>query len=232
MKLYTFFTESHASFLCDYFIPSLRDNFELHIDKKEQLSKSGVYMENGWIDTMYFKVDTILKGIEENIDHEELFIHSDIDIQFFGPVEDAIVKASKNQDMVFQKGARSINNGFFVCRANAKNLQFWQDVKSFMKKHSVHDEKASKTLLGIPLELHDDTNSAYKQYNNSYSIKWNYFPVDRFVGGQYCVESFESQKLVCPPSTTLMHHATSTVGFKGKVRQLEYVKQCLNKEMG
>ena len=42
-------------------------------------------------------------------------------------------------------------------------------------------------------------------------------PVDKFVGGQYCVESFESQKLISPPLTTLMHHATSTVWFEGKI---------------
>ena len=185
-------------------------------------------MEDGWIDTMFFKVDTIIKGITQNLGDEALFIHSDIDIQFFGPIEDILKKSAEECDMVFQKGARSINNGFFVCRANQKSLAFWKDVKEFMKKNGVHDEKASKTLLGLPLDFYDDANEAFNKFTNPYGIKWNYLPVDKFVGGQYCLESFESQKLVPPPKTTLMHHATSTVGFNGKIRQLDYVKKCLS----
>lgn len=228
MKLYTFYTDTHIHFLCDYFLPSLRDNFELIIDKKDQLTKSGIYMEDRWIDTMFFKVDTIIKGITENINSNSLFVHSDIDIQFFGPVEEEIIKCTNNYDMVFQKGARSINNGFFVCRANQKNLMFWRDVKDFMKENNVHDEAASKTLLGLPLDYYDNSNSAFKKFENKYKISWIYLPVDIFVGGQYCVESFESQKLISPPLTTLMHHATSTVGFEGKIRQLEHVKNFLS----
>ena len=225
MKLYTFYTDTHIKFLCDYFLPSLEDNFELIIDKKNQLSKSGTYMENGWIETMFFKVDTIIKGITENINNQSLFIHSDIDIQFFGPVEEEIVRCANDCDIVFQKGARSINNGFFACRANQKNLRFWRDVKAFMEENNVHDEKSSKTLLGLPLDYYDDSNTAFKKFENKYGINWRYLPVDKFVGGQYCIESFESQKLIPPPVTTLMHHATSTVGFEGKIRQLEHVKK-------
>lgn len=229
MKLYTFYTDSHVKFLCDYFLLSLKDNFELVIDKKDQLSKTGVYMEDGWIDTMFFKVDTIIKGIMQNLEKEAVFIHCDIDIQFFGPTEGILKKCAEGYDMVFQKGARSINNGFFICRANQKNLSFWKDVKEFMKNNKIHDERASKTLLGLPLDLYDDSNEAFNKYSNIYRIKWSYLPVDKFVGGQYCIESFESQVLVCPPSTILMHHATSTVGFEGKIRQLEYVKKCISK---
>ncbi len=227
MKLYTFYTDSHKKLLCEYFLPSLQDNYDLIISKKDQLSESGVYMESGWIDTMYYKVDTIIKGITDNIANEDWFIHCDIDIQFFGKTEDEIISHLDGMDMVFQKGARSINNGFFACKANQKNLKFWQDVREFMKANNVHDEKASKTLLGIPLDFYDDKNEASSKFTNSYGIKWAYLPTDKFVGGQYCVKSFESQILVPPPKTTIMHHATSTVGFEGKIRQLDYVKKIL-----
>lgn len=101
MKLYTFYTDTHIKFLCDYFLPSLEDNFELIIDKKSQLSKNGAYMENGWIETMFFKVDIIIKGIVENINSRSLFIHSDIDVQFFGQIEEEIVRCAKDYDIVF-----------------------------------------------------------------------------------------------------------------------------------
>jgi len=227
MKLYTFYTDTHIKFLCDYFLSSLQDNFELIIDKKSQLSENGVYMEKGWIDTMFFKVDTIIKGITENINNQSLFIHSDVDIQFFGLIEEEIIGDTNGYDIVFQKGARSINNGFFVCRANQKTLTFWKDVKKFMQENNVHDERASKTLLELPLDFYDDSNVAFKVFKNKYGIKWNYLPIDKFVGGQYCVESFESQKHIPPPLTVLMHHATSTIGFEGKINQLEYVKKIM-----
>lgn len=227
MKLYTFYTDSHTEYLCKYFLPSLKDNFELVINKKQQLSSTGEYMDSGWIDTMYYKVDTILEAINENMADRNLFIHSDIDVQFFGQIRDEILSCAKNYDIVFQKGARSINNGFFACYASKKTLNFWLDVKNIMKEKNIHDEQASKMLLGLPTNYHDDNNNAYKKFNNKYNIRWRYLSPKKFVGGQYCVESFESQKLVNPPITTLMHHATSTIGFNNKIKQLEYVKKYL-----
>ena len=103
-------------------------------------------------------------------------------------------------------------------------------MKAFMEENNVHDERASKTLLGLPLDYHDDSNTAFKKFENKYGVIWRYLPVDKFVGGQYCIESFESQKFIPPPLTTLMHHATSTVGFKGKINQLEHVKKFILKD--
>lgn len=230
MKLYTFYTDSHAEYLCKYFLPSIKDNFELTIYKKPQLSDSGVYMEGGWIDTMLYKVDTIISGIRENIHQHAIFIHSDIDIQFFGPIEPDILATIENYDIAFQKGARSINNGFFACVANEKTLQFWLDVKAYIIKNQVHDERASKALLGLPLDFYDDDNVAFRNFSNKYDLDWCYLPIEKFVGGQYIVESFESQKLTPPPATILMHHATSTLGYENKIRQLEYVRNFVNKE--
>ena len=42
---------------------------------------------------------------------------------------------------------------FYTDWANQKNLRLWRDVKSFMEENNVHDEKASKTLLGLPFGL-------------------------------------------------------------------------------
>ena len=87
MKVYIFYTDSHKILLDDFFLPSIKDeyNAELDITKFEQKCPSGRLNSNGWIETMYFKIDTILKGINENINKQNnIFIHSDIDIQFFG----------------------------------------------------------------------------------------------------------------------------------------------------
>lgn len=229
MKLYTFFTRSHLPLLCGHFLPTLEDSFELVIEKKDQLSKSGAYMEDGWIDTMYFKVNVIIRGITENLGAQSVFIHSDVDIQFFGSIEQDVSRSVAGYDIVFQKGSRSINNGFIACRANEKTLSFWNDVKRAMREHHIHDETASMRLLNIPPEYHDDTHTAHQQFQNDYGIAWGYFPVEKFVGGHYCVDSFEKQNFLPPPPTTIMHHATSSVGIDGKIHQLDYVKSWMER---
>ena len=59
-----------------------------------------------------------------------VFIHSDIDIQFFGNfIKDCSNEfAKQNYDILFQIGGRSICMGFFICRANEKTKKFFTDI--------------------------------------------------------------------------------------------------------
>ena len=171
MKVYIFYTQSHKILLDAWFLPSIKHeyNAELDITEYEQKCKSARLGSEGWLETMYFKIDTILNGIKEHIGKENnVFIHSDIDIQFFGNfIQDCddLFKKS-NCDILFQKGGRSICMGFFICRANEKTKRFFTDIKTNMKQNKQHDEKNAKLLLNIPRGFIDRDYCKRKPFKN------------------------------------------------------------------
>jgi len=233
MKVYIFYTDSHKILLNDFFLPSIKDeyNAELDITKFEQKCQSGTLNSDGWIETMYFKIDTILKGINENINKQNnVFIHSDIDIQFFGNfIKDCEkIFSQLDCDILFQKGGRSICMGFFICKANLKTAQFFTDIKSKMRENSKNDEYNAKKLLNIPHNYSEKRLNKPNLFNNIYSITWNYLPSNKYINGTHVAISTANEEFKIPPKTTIMHHATCTIGVENKIKQLKYVKNYFN----
>jgi len=236
MKVYIFYTDSHKILLDDFFLPSIKNeyNAELNITKFEQKCPSARLNSNGWIETMYFKVDTILKGINENINKQNnIFIHSDIDIQFFGNfIEDCKdIFSQSNYDILFQKGGRSICMGFFICKANTKTKQFFTDIKYKMKQNLKNDEYNAKQLLNIPHRYNENNLDKPNLFENKYYIKWNYLPSKKYINGTHVAISTANGIFKEPPKTTIMHHATCTTGVENKIKQLNYVKNYFNKSI-
>lgn len=68
MKLYSFYTESHNVLLNEWFLPSLKDNYELVLKKYPQV---GDYLKQkyGTVEfnrSMLYKVDLIIEAIKDN----------------------------------------------------------------------------------------------------------------------------------------------------------------------
>lgn len=228
MKIYSFYTDSHKVLLDDFFLPSIKKeyNCQLVIDKYDQLCETGKLNDKGWIETMYFKIDTILKGINDNKKNNDYFIHSDIDIQFFGNfVKDCeeLIKKS-NCDILFQKGGRSICMGFFIAKSSEKLKKLFVDVKNEMKKQKENDEQIIKKLLNIPRKTVDIKLNFPNEFKNKYNIKWNYLPENKYINGKKVAISTADNKFLIPPKDTIMHHATNTMGLENKIKQLNYVK--------
>src|SRR5947207_1978386 len=143
IKLYAIYTPSHAILKDTYFLPSIQDDFELIIEKVEQTCPTAQFMSQGWTDTTIKKVDLIIRAIEEN--WGSLFIFSDVDIQFFAPIQDLILSLIKDNDIIMQKNCPSgvLCTGFFACRGNEKTLRLWKDVKKLMEKHSSKSDQIS-----------------------------------------------------------------------------------------
>jgi hypothetical protein len=228
MKVYIFFTESHRFFMDDWFLPSIKmynPTLEIDIKEYEQKCETATLNTDGWIETMHFKIDTIIRGIEENMGSS--IIHSDIDIQFFGDILPDITKGLEDKDVVFQKGGRTICMGFLACNCNDKTLAFFKIVKEEMTRLNKHDEFCAKQLLNLPAQLHDDKKEAARKYKNTW-ITWAYLPDNKFIGGKQVAESTAKGKFKPVPKGTVMHHATCTV-FKYKTKQMDYVKTEMNK---
>ena len=66
MKLYYCFTKSHLILKEQWFLPSIKDDYEIICEEHEQDCDSGVYMKAGWVEAIKKKVDLIIRAIEEN----------------------------------------------------------------------------------------------------------------------------------------------------------------------
>jgi hypothetical protein len=128
----------------------------------------------------------------------------------------------KDNDILFQKGGRSINIGMIVCRSSEKTKQFWLNVKTELIKTKLNDENICRYLLGLDNKV--DQHCNYYKRNNKYSIKWNYLPEKEFVGGHIVSISTSEDIFKKIPKEILVHHASYTMGLENKIKQLTYVK--------
>jgi hypothetical protein len=216
LRLYAFYTPSHQVFLDDWFLPSIQDDFDLILECYDQVCKNGDFMKDGWIETMLHKVDLVIRGIKEN--WGGIFIHADVDIQFFRPIGDTIMKLMIGKDMVVQKDHPNGLScaGFFACRGNKKTLALWAEIRrrlsdnDYMRKHKGTNDQ---------FELHNLT-----IYSNPFNIKWALLPKAFMSGGTLIGKQWNPGDTLQLPEGMYMHHANWTVGVENKIAQLKYVK--------
>ena len=218
IKLYALYTPSHRMLKDNYFLPSIQDNFEIICEETEQKCTSALFMDTGWTETTITKVDLIIRAIHENWGN--VFIFSDVDIQFFCPIESTIMSLMKDNDLMIQKNSPNgvLCSGFFVCKANEKTLALWTDVKKIMKKDASKSDQ-------ISLNQCIKRNSA----KNPYAIKWDYLPNTFFGGGTLTGHEWHPGKKLPIPAKIMMHHANWTKGIRNKIAQLNYVKKVVTK---
>ncbi len=222
IKLYALYTPSHEILKNSYFLPSLQDDFEIIFRFAEQTCPSAQFMSQGWTDTTIRKVDLIIDAIKENWD--SWFIFSDVDIQFFAPIEDIITKLMQDKDIVMQRNnpAGDLCTGFFACRGNEKTLRLWTDVKKLMQKDKINSDQNS-------------FNRCIKKNSkkNPYDVTWEYLPNIFFGGGTLTGKTgylWLPGRSLPVPTGIVMHHANWTKGIKNKIAQLEYVRKRVRKQ--
>ncbi|MGB8366889.1 MAG: putative nucleotide-diphospho-sugar transferase [Candidatus Babeliales bacterium] len=214
MKLYALYTPSHTILKNEWFLPSIKkhDDFDLIIESHEQTCSSASFMSTGWTSTTIKKIELIIRAIEEN--WGKVFIFSDVDIQFFAPIQKKIEKLIKNKDMVVQKNQPNgqLCSGFFACRGNEKTLQLWQDAYQLMvKNEKISDQAAlNQCLRG-------------KHKTNRYNLVWDYLPVTFFGAGTLTGCGWKPNKKLPIPKNIVLHHANWTKGIENKIAQLKYV---------
>jgi hypothetical protein len=216
MKLYALYTPSHELLKNTFFLPSIQDDFDIVLEFCDQTCSSAKFMGDGWTETTQRKVDLIIRAIKEN--WGSIFIFSDVDIQFFAPIQNTILMYMHDKDMVMQKNTPSgvLCTGFFSCRGNEKTLQLWTDVKKAME-----EDKSSSDQISL--------NRCIKRNSkkNPYNLSWGYLPNSFFGGGTLTGCEWNPGMLLPIPDDIVMHHANWTKGIKNKVAQLEYVRNAV-----
>ena len=219
MKLYALYTPSHEILKDKYFLPSIQDDFEIIVQFCEQTSPSATFMSEGWTDTTLRKVDLIIRAIKENLASEDIFIFSDVDIQFFAPIQETIIALMEGKDIIMQRNNPEgvLCTGFFACRANEKTLRLWQDVKKRMQKNKLNSDQISFNQC-----------IKKKSKKNPYDIVWDYLPETFFGAGTlaaYPGYLWKPGRKLDIPEGIMLHHANWTRGVKNKDAQLAYVRK-------
>lgn len=209
-----FYTPSHEFFYKEWLLPSIQDDFEIIVGTAPQDCKKGAYYENNWTLTTKKKVEHIVKTIQNNMGR--LFIFSDVDIQFFKPIEHDIKELLQDKEFIIQRDspAGHVCSGFFAFTCSEKTLTLWQTVLAFINKNPhICDQWALFAVL--------------IQYR--FPITWDYLP-DRYFGAGSLTGRHWNQGDTLPiPNDIAIHHANWCKGIPTKVKQLEYVRNEVKK---
>jgi nucleotide-diphospho-sugar transferase len=245
MKIYTCYTPTHQLLLQKYFLPSLKDQFEVVIKELPSLGplEDHRYKTETFIKAVLHKTYLIIKAVEEN--QNKLFIFSDCDVQFFRPMESDLVRLIGDSDIIFQRNSPKpdICTGFFMCRGNQKILDFWSEVANIIKNSELKDDQditndilgneprkaiAEKVIfLRLWFKILRFINLDFFMYsgaNNRFKIKWRYLPVEFFCGGTLNGMEWNQGTPLQLPQNIIMHHANWTIGVDNKIKQLDYVR--------
>lgn len=200
LKVYTIYTDSHEVLFREFFLPSLvNTDLELHSIKMVQKG-SGDFMNDGWRNTMLTKVRAIIKTIKD--DCNDIFIFSDVDIIFFKNISDDLLSRMEGKDILFQFQPNMLHNaemncGFFVCRANDRTLNLWQECEKRLSENI-----SSGTRL---MHEQDYINQIIKE--NPSIIKFGILPIDKY---SFYLGSFFGKNIILLPKNICTYHAINT----------------------
>lgn len=203
MKIYTYYTESHKPFYDNYFSKTIED-LEVVGISGDQECPTGSYYQDGWKKTTMKKVDVFIQACLEN--QGKTFVYSDVDIQFFGPLEQTLIDELSDFDIAIQNDyLGGMCSGFFVCKGNERTLKMFQSMKDNESSYLEDQHALNMNLHHVrfkPLSPRFWTFGIYKtQWKN---------------------QNFDI------PDDILMHHANWTEGIQNKTTLLNFVRQKFN----
>jgi len=203
MKVYTYYTESHKNMFDNYFSKTIED-LEIKAFIGEQECKSGEYYSTGWKTTTMKKVDVFINAVKENMG--DIFVFSDVDIQFFGPIKDSLLQELGDFDIAIQNDYNGgLCSGFFICRGNERTLNMFESMKN-----NGHLYAEDQYALNMNLHLCKVT-----------VLSTRFWTFGQF-GGQWKGQIFDI------PENILMHHANWTEGINNKIKLLDIVREKYN----
>jgi len=214
IPIYVVYSKSHTTLFRNWFKPTLQDeNYKIIEIRMEQFCPSGSFMRKGWLKAMQWKVREIADISRKS--EGEVFIVSDVDIQFFDKTWDVINQMMRENDFLAQRDSYKgqVCAGFVVCRGGEQTAALWDAVARHMVKTGVHDQRALNHVL-MRTEL-------------GKSLRWSFLPNTFMGAGTNRKEGMHlwlpGQDIAITPGI-LMHHANCTTGIENKVRQLQYVR--------
>ncbi|WP_327115076.1 glycosyltransferase family 77 protein [Nocardia sp. NBC_01730] len=217
INVHVFVNDYHKILFENYFIKSLQDPWRVVPHILPELGREG-----GNFGTTEFKalIRHKIEGLVREILPREtdLFILSDVDIQFFAPCDETVRSAMREHDIVFQSewgGARRVNTGFIAMRPGPGVLELWSEVYDALVESADSAEHLDEQMVMNTL-LHASPREG---------LSWDVFPRE--------IWAFSNQELMPQRpefASVMLHHANCTVPRDGrsslelKLEQMEMVK--------
>lgn len=210
MKLLTAYSQSHERLKDEWFIPSLQDDFELILERSSAKGE-GRYRDQDWSEGVLFKSDTLIRTIRENFG--QIFVYSDVDVQFFGPVKNCLLAAMEGKDIVCQCDDPQGNlcTGFFAVRANEATLRLWTEVRKAVLRQG-RDQHAFNLIIRLMGD-----------------VRFGYLPASFFGTGTFHPRVWKPGGKFLIPNAPLMYHANWAVGTEHKTMLLAYVRSIVGR---
>ena len=200
MKLYTIYTDSHKNMYENYFLKTLSNEFEVVSSEIPQECPTGEFYQQGWDKTCYRKVELFYKACEENMG--DIFVYSDVDIQFFDKIKDVLIQELGDSDIACQNDtAHYYCSGFFICRANDRTLHMFSEM---LKNYQSEDQ----TTLNQNIHL-----------VNSKFLSNRFFTIGHLLNTAWTGQEFNL------PHQILMHHANWVSGIDNKTKLMDIVRE-------
>ena len=200
MKLYTIYTESHRNMYENYFLKTLSDEFEVIPLEIPQECITGEYYAEGWDKTCYRKVELFEKACEENMGG--IFAFSDVDIQFFGKIKEAILSELGDNDIACQNDTASYYcSGFFICRGNERTLTMFREMK---KNYDREDQTTLNNHIGMV---------------RSKFLSHRFFTIGHLLNTAWTGQEFDLKYDI------LMHHSNWVAGVENKTKLMDIVRE-------
>jgi hypothetical protein len=200
MKLYTIYTESHRHMYENYFLKTLPDEFEVVSLEIPQECSTGEYYAEGWDKTCYRKVELFEKACEENMGG--VFAFSDVDIQFFGKIKEAMLAELGDHDIACQNDTAGYHcSGFFICRANERTLKMFREMK---KNYDREDQTTLNNHIGMV---------------RSKFLSHRFFTIGHLLNTAWTGQEFDLKYEI------LMHHSNWVAGVENKARLMDIVRK-------
>lgn len=214
-KMYCMYTPKFKNLFQDYFLPSLKDDFELVVNECPQDCFSGNFRNEGWNKTMLNKLKLLQEAILEN--WNQVFFYSDIDIVFLKPILDISLEILGNNDFVVQQGwpKDRLCAGFFVMRGNEKTLQLIKNAYNLLNENlCVDDQVALQQVL-------DEFNPG--------AITWKFLPSKQFPNGRRVLKQttghYSKYSEIELNDSMVLFHASCCVGLENKYHFLRRVQK-------
>ena len=221
-KIYTVYSETHEVFK-PWFesIVNVYPNIKIEYALIEQVCPLGKRFASGWTKATVQKLEKIIEIFDDPENNQDYFIYSDIDVQFFNPFHDEILKKLEYNDIVFQSdGPSSVCTGFFACRKTNKCKDFFISVLNELKQ-----------VEKIKPETEDDQTMTQHCLNKNVDIKYTRLSNDYFnyrhslnYNNKITPKLWTPYTNIALPSNIYLHHANWTKGIENKILLLEYVK--------
>jgi len=129
MKVFSIYTDSTRHLLKKWFLPSLKDDWDLRLIYFPDYKDNGDYRSPQWYKLLQEKLFLLIDAIKKN--PGEVILWTDVDFQFFRKCDPEIRTFIAGKDIVFQDWShfgKTVCMGFMAIRCNPAALSFFEKI--------------------------------------------------------------------------------------------------------